>query len=65
MSLRETIERIQRMRDEEALLEGDNLTLPEPEFERRWVQQETFDRCLDVLQLQAHGIVPAQGVPPA
>ncbi|HEY5294597.1 MAG TPA: hypothetical protein VIJ70_03880 [Gaiellaceae bacterium] len=64
MSLRETIERIQRMRDEEALAEGDDLTLPEPEFERRWVQQETF-ACLDVLQLQAYRIEPAQGAPPA
>ena len=30
MSLPEAIERIQRMRDEEALAEGDDLTLPEP-----------------------------------
>jgi hypothetical protein len=61
MEAHDAIERIQRMRDEEALVEGDELTLPEAEFDRRWVVQETFDRCLDVLQLQAHGITPAQG----
>jgi len=56
------LQRIQRMRDEEPL-DGDGSDLSADELERRWVQRETFDRCLDVLQLLVHGITPAQGSP--